>query len=325
MSIISQEDRSALDAFMLGSSDFIGHNLIVESKGKVITLLERSTSTVIAQLNLTTIPTIKLRKSFVGYEYLPGFFEENDFIPSRSTQEGIMEFKFYELDGYSIQQTNINTLWKEFRKLINKNKKVKILNENEWCDVTNIIHEDFTYVVRMPKGKDLIIAMQDFVIMWAKPDEQLIANLDSWNTGILPDQKIPAALPSFGRPLNTYTYSDHKREDLQQGLNALSTDVKGLQEYVVKLFQFIVKDKEERLSAAEQLTQRVIALEETVVLQIQESPDLQFDSFSSIDIDEEQGQTWAKCDLEDKRFNLTDDSTRFSESSGSTSLMMPLN
>jgi hypothetical protein len=321
MNNLLEEDAIIMDAFLSRSSDFlVGQNLRLEAKGKITSLFERSTSTVIAKIDFThPIPLVKMRANFVGYEFLPQYLEAKDFVPCKQAQNGILEFRYYKLDGYSIQQTSINTLWKSFRKLITKNKQVKILYENKWYQITNIIHEDFTYVIKMLKGDDLTIAIPDLMMTWAEPVDEPVPSSGSsiWATGLMAEHKafLPDSAPFEKTTKNLL--SEKRREDFGEGLEVLSRDLKALRDYVEQLFAFISDDKKEQLRSLNLLTERIISLEAVEALNVQ------LDTIERI----EEEQDWEIPNSERTIFNLTiDDSSRFEESLGGvTSLMMPLN
>lgn len=326
MNNLPEEDSIILDAFLSGSSDFlVGEHLRTESKNKTASLFERSTSTLIAKIDFShPIPLIRMRRNFGGYEYLPQYFESKSFVPSKSSQEGILEFRYYKLEGYTIQETSINTLWKSFRKLITKNKQVKILHEHSWCQITNIIHEDFTYVIKILKGNDIVIATPNMMMTWAEPEEEAAPSFGSsiWATGIMADQKDKSQSSSPFERTTRNLVPDSKRQDLENAVESISTDLKGLHQYVEQLFSFLADDKKAYQLTVDELKTRLECLETIGVLNTQLPPVISIIQ----EVEEEEDPAWDLPQGLDN-FNLTsDDSSRFEESfGGSTSLMMPLN
>lgn len=321
MNNIPEEDLLIIDAFLFGSSDFfVGQNLRFESKDKTASLIERSTSTVIARIDFTnSVSLVKMRMNFIGYEFLPAYLETKGFMPRKSAQKGILEFNYYKLDGYAVQETSINTLWKSFRKLIAKNKHPKIFYESDWHEIMNIVHEDFTYVIKMRKMSDLTIAVLDLMMIWAEPVEDIPVSSDSftWGTGLMAEEKTVAPIP-ISSSLQKAAKSSlpyGKNEELTEKIEIVSRDLRFLQEYVEQLFSFISEDKKSQVKDYHLLVERVSFLEK-LSIEIKTLSNLEPLEDSNVEPIEQQIHS----------FNLTTDSSRFEESVSSvTSLMMPLN
>ena len=317
MNNLLEEDARIIDAFIAGSSDFLtGQNLRLEGTNLKVSLIERSTAIVIATIDFSSsVPYIRMRMNFVGYESLPAYLEARGFTLCQPKYKGVLEFRSYKLDSYTTYQGNINKLWKSFRRLVTMNKFLKILHENNWCEVIDLIHEDFTYVIKM-KGRDLIIAVPDQNMIWAEPIDKPTEGIDKsiWATGLITSEILTPPASSFPMQTNRKQPDNSEGSKFKEKLEALATNLAALTEYFDRLSSVIVTDKKFALQEFQLLMERVSFLEGSI-----NNRDLLLEEYQENNSDE------IFCE-EQSGFNLTTDSSRFGESVGSaTSLMMPLN
>lgn len=352
MNSLPEEDQIVLDRFVRGIPGYLmGRSLLVTQEQTTLALWERATKTRLAKIDYSgSIPFLILRENITGYEFLPQYFEEHQFIRCKQSNPGTIEFKLYHHEGYRIRENSISELWKIFRKDLSLYNNAKIVFENEWCQVRSIVCENLTYTVKFNgMAKDYIIGMPNAVIIWAEPEVEIPDGIDSYFWGdqsilssnrvidITPDLKtdhsseidqrtdsIPVVwdfgeildvhnLPTTTLTLNNSTaqarYSTPSAKDLD-----CFEEIERINSYIQDLYSFLTEEIGNRNLAQQEMVQRFENVEKLL-----NKYQADIERIKALVLNLEQSNSLLPTIL-----NLTEESRNLYDSSGSTSLLIPL-